>query len=70
MKVTQLYIVRHLVTAICSLVGVALLAIGANAALDLRTSGATKVVSTQETVSATQLASISATAITRTPPNH
>ena len=58
MKVTQLYIVRHLVTAICSLVGVALLAIGANAALDLRTSGATKVVSTQETVSATQLASI------------
>ena len=55
---TQLYIVRHLVTAICSLVGVALLAIGANAALDLRTSGATKVVSTQETVSATQLALI------------
>ena len=55
MKVTQLYIVRHLLTAICSLIGVALLAIGANAALDLHTSEATKVVSTEETVSAFQL---------------
>jgi uncharacterized caspase-like protein len=58
MKVTQLYIVRHLLTAICSLIGVALLAIGANAALDLHTSKAAKVVSTQETVSATQFALI------------
>jgi hypothetical protein len=58
MKVTQLYIVRHLLTAICSLIGVALLAIGANAALDLHTSKAAKVVSTQETASATQLALI------------
>src|SRR5260370_42707216 len=58
MKVTQLYSVRHLLTAICSLIGVALLAIGANAALDLHTSEATKVVSTEETVSAFQLALI------------
>ncbi len=58
MKVTQLYIVRHLLTATCSLIGVALLAIGANAALDLHTSEAIKVVSTQETVSAIQLALI------------
>ena len=58
MKVTQLYCVRHLLAATCSLVGVALLAIGANAALDLPTSEATKVVSTQETVSAIQLALI------------
>ena len=34
MKVTQLYSVRHLLTATCSLIGVALLAIGANAVLD------------------------------------
>ena len=58
MKVTQLYIVRHLPTTICSLIGVALLAIGANAAWDLHTSEATKVVSTEEAVSAIQLALI------------
>jgi uncharacterized caspase-like protein len=57
MKVTQLYSVRHLLTAVCSL-GVALLAIGANAALDRHTSEATKVVSTEETVGAIQLALI------------
>jgi hypothetical protein len=44
-KVTQLYSVRHLLAAICSLIGVALLAIGANAALDLYTSEAANVVS-------------------------
>ena len=70
MKVTQLYIVRHLLTAICSLIGVALLAIGANAALDLHTSKAAKVVSTQETASATSSRSSSAMAITRTPASH
>jgi uncharacterized caspase-like protein len=58
MKVTQLYCVRHLPTVTCSLVGVALLAIGANAALDLRASEAAKVVSTQERASALQLALI------------
>jgi uncharacterized caspase-like protein len=58
MKVTQLYIVRHLLTVICSLIGVALLAIGANAALDLNTSEAAKVVSTKERASAIQLALI------------
>ena len=55
---TQLYSFRNLLTAICSLIGVALLAIGANAALDLHTSEAAKVVSTQETPSAMQLALI------------
>jgi hypothetical protein len=58
MKVTQLYIVRHLLAVICSLIGVALLAIGANAALDLHTSEAAKVVSTKERASAIQLALI------------
>ena len=58
MKVTQLYIVRHLLIVTCSLIGVTLLAIGANAALDLRTSEAAEVVSTQETASAIQLALI------------
>ena len=58
MKVTQLYIVRHLLAVICSLIGVALLAIGANAALDLNTSEAAKVVSTKESASAIQLALI------------
>ena len=58
MKVTQLYIVRHLLAGICSLIGVALLAIGANAALDLNTSEAAKVVSTKEKASAIQLALI------------
>src|SRR5262245_29094688 len=56
MKVTQLYCVRHLPTVTCSLVGVALLAIGANAALDLRASEGAKVVSTRERASAMQLA--------------
>jgi Caspase domain len=59
MKDTQLYNVRHMLTAICSLIGVALLAIGANAALDLHTSEATKVVvSSQGTASPNQLAPI------------
>src|SRR6267142_2772598 len=58
MKVTQLYIVRHLLAVICSLISVALLAIGANAALDLNTSEAAKVVSTKEKASAIQLALI------------
>jgi uncharacterized caspase-like protein len=58
MKVTQLYSVRHLLTATCSLVGVALLAIGANAALELHASESANVVSTEETASANQLALI------------
>ena len=58
MKVTQLNIVRYLLIVTCSLIGVTLLAIGANAALDLRTSEAAKMVSTQETASAIQLALI------------
>ena len=58
MKVTQLYCVRHLPTVTCSLVGVALLAIGANAALDLHASGAVKVVSAPERAGALQLALI------------
>ena len=58
MKVTQLNCVRHLPTVTCSLVGVALLAIGANAALDLRASEGAKVVSTQERAGALQLALI------------
>jgi uncharacterized caspase-like protein len=58
MKVTQLYCVRHLPTVTCSLVGVALLAIGANAALDLNTSEAAKVVSAPERAGALQLALI------------
>src|SRR5262245_42582417 len=58
MKVTQLYCVRHLPTVTCSLVGVALLAIGANAALDLHASEAAKVVSAPERTGALQLALI------------
>jgi uncharacterized caspase-like protein len=58
MKVTQLYIVHRLLAVICSLIGVALLAIGANAALDLNTSEAAKVVSTKERAGAFQLALI------------
>ena len=58
MKVTQLYIVRRLRITTCSLIGVTLLAIGASAALDLNTSDAGKVASTQETASAIQLALI------------
>src|SRR5215813_15510341 len=57
MKVTQLYIVRHLPAVTCGLVGVALLAIGANA-LDLHTSEAPKVVSAEERAGAVQLALI------------
>jgi uncharacterized caspase-like protein len=58
MKVTQLYCVRQLPTVTCSLVGVALLAIGANAALDLHPSEAAKVVSAPENAGALQLALI------------
>ncbi|WFU17585.1 caspase family protein [Bradyrhizobium sp. CB3481] len=58
MKVTQLYCVRHLPAVTCSLVGVALLAIGANAVLDLNTSEAAKVVSAPERARALQLALI------------
>src|SRR6476660_3364818 len=58
MKVTQLYSARHLLTATYSLAGVALLAISANVALNLPTSEAIKVVTTQETASAIQLALI------------
>jgi uncharacterized caspase-like protein len=58
MKVTQLYIVRHVLAVICSLVGVSLLAIGANAELDPHTSEAAMVVSTEERASAMQLALI------------
>ncbi len=58
MKVPQLYGVRHLLTAICGLIGVALVAIGANAALHVPTTEAIKVLTTQETVSAMQLALI------------
>ena len=58
MKVTQLYIVRHLLAVICSLIGVSLLAIGASAALDLHTSDAVEVVSTEESAGAMRLALI------------
>ena len=58
MKVTQLYCVRHLPTVTCSLVGAALLTIGANAALNLRAPEAATVVSAPETAGALQLALI------------
>ena len=58
MNVTQLYIARHLLAATCGLIGMALLAIGAHATLDLRTLDAAKVVSTEESAGATQLALI------------
>ena len=58
MKATEYCAVRHLLAAICSLVCVALLAIGANAALDLRAPEAAKMAFTQETDSAIQLALI------------
>ena len=58
MKVTQLYIVRHLLIVTCSFVGATLLAIGTNAASDPQPTEAVKVVSTQETASAIQLALI------------
>lgn len=57
MNVTRLQIARQVLAVIYSVIGVALLAVGADAALDLRTS-ATKMVSTEETVGATQLALI------------
>ena len=58
MKVTQLYIARHLLAVICGLIGMVLLAIGAHAALDLHASDAAKAVSTEESASAIQLALI------------
>src|SRR5215813_14322053 len=58
MKGTQLYIARQLVGVICGLIGMALLAIGAHATLDLRTFDAAKVVSSTEGASSTQLALI------------
>lgn len=58
MKVTQLYIARHLLAVICGLIGMVLLAIGAHAALDLHASDAAKAVSTQKSASAIQLALI------------
>ena len=58
MKVTQLHCVCHLPTVTCSLVGAALLALGASAAFDLRASEAAKVVSNEERASALQLALI------------
>jgi len=58
MNAMQPYIARYLLVVICSLIGVALLAIGANAALDLNTSEAAKVVSTKERAGAIQLALI------------
>jgi uncharacterized caspase-like protein len=58
MKMTRLYCGRHLPTVTCSLVGVALLAIGANAALDRHASEAAKVVSAPERTGALQLALI------------
>jgi len=53
--VTQLYSVRHLLTATCSLIGLALLAIGANA---VHTSEDTKRVPTEEAAIANQFALI------------
>src|SRR4029077_13668021 len=58
MNVTQLYITRQLVGVLCGLIGMALLAIGAQATLDLHTLDAPKVVPTVESVGATQLALI------------
>lgn len=58
MKVTQLNSVRYSLAAFCSLVGVALLAIGANAASDLSTTEAASVVSTKERPDVNQLALI------------
>jgi uncharacterized caspase-like protein len=58
MNVTQLYITRHLLAAICGLIGMVLLAIGAHATLDLHMSDAAKVVSTKESVGGIQLALI------------
>jgi uncharacterized caspase-like protein len=58
MKVTQLYSVRYSLAAFCSLAGVALLAIGANAASDLSAQEAARVISVKERGDANQLALI------------
>ena len=58
MKVTQLHCVRHLPTVTCSLVGAALLTIGAHAALNCRAPDAEKVVSVPERTGALHLALI------------
>jgi uncharacterized caspase-like protein len=58
MKVTQLHCVRHLPTVTCSIIGAALLTIGANATLNLRASDAANVVSASERAGALQLALI------------
>ena len=55
---TRLYCGCHLPTVTCSLVGAALLAIGANAALDLHASEAAKVVAVPQRAGALQLALI------------
>jgi len=58
MKVTRLYVARHLLAVTCGLIGMVLLAIGAHAALNLHTPDVAKVVSAEESASATQLALI------------
>src|SRR6516225_9175906 len=58
MNVTQLYIHRQLVGMTCSLIGMALLAIGAHATLDLHTLDAPLAVPAEESVGANQLALI------------
>jgi len=58
MNMTQLYITRQLVGVTSGLIGIALLVIGAHATLDLHTLEAPSVVSTEESVGATQLALI------------
>ena len=58
MNVGQLYITRQLVGVTCGLISMALLAIGAHATLDIKTSEAPRVVLAEESVVATQLALI------------
>ena len=58
MNVTQFYIARHLLAASFGLIGMALLAIGAHATLDLHISDVATVVSTKESAGAVQLALI------------
>src|SRR5262249_3348005 len=58
MKVTQLNSVRYSLAAFFSLVGVAVLAIGANAASDLSATEAARVVSPKERPDTNQLALI------------
>jgi uncharacterized caspase-like protein len=58
MNVTHLFITRRSVGVICGLAGMSLLAIGAHAGLDLHALDAPRVVSTEESVGATQLALI------------